>query len=224
MTVYTESQIFELLAKRYTRNFGNGEAWVFMPKVRSAAGFDAERTADALAMSLWPSKDLELHGFEVKISRSDWLRELKNPEKSAPFIELVDRWFIVAPKDIVKKEELPQNWGLIEVISDELKISKSAPTIHRSPKDAISRSMVACMLRSAIRWHNLHRANKNILEYKECDCDWSKNIEIEGNCTRKCGCGQEHMMKCRHSIVHLNDKDWIIDCAYKHILGLLNAR
>jgi len=32
-------------------------------------------------MDLWPSGGLEIHGHEVKVSRSDWLRELKEPEK-----------------------------------------------------------------------------------------------------------------------------------------------
>lgn len=38
-------------------------------EVRSATGFPGRlRSADALAMSLWPSRGLELHGFEIKVS------------------------------------------------------------------------------------------------------------------------------------------------------------
>ena len=33
------------------------------------------RYADAIAMNLWPSRGLAVHGFEIKISRGDWQRE-----------------------------------------------------------------------------------------------------------------------------------------------------
>lgn len=97
-----------LLAARYGRSSGNGPAWAFVPKVRDAAGFSATRTIDAIAMSLWPSRGLELHGHEIKVSRSDWLRELKEPEKAEAFSSVVDRWWlVVSDAQIVAAGELP---------------------------------------------------------------------------------------------------------------------
>jgi hypothetical protein len=61
-------------------------AWAFLEQVANGTGYAKKyRWADALAMGLWPSRGMELHGIEVKVSRSDWLRELENPaRKLAP--------------------------------------------------------------------------------------------------------------------------------------------
>lgn len=56
----------------------------------------------------------EILGFEVKVSRSDWLSELKKPEKADSLARYCDRWYLVIsdPK-IVKDGELPPTWGLL---------------------------------------------------------------------------------------------------------------
>ncbi len=103
----TEAEILALLAKRYA-----APVWAFLPQVRNGTGFlKLPRTADAIAMALWPSRGLELIGFEVKVHRADWLRELKDAEKAEDFFALCDRWYLVAPAEIVKPEELPASWG-----------------------------------------------------------------------------------------------------------------
>lgn len=66
-----------------------------MEHVRDAAGFNVTRTADVLALGLWPSRGNELHGFEVKVSRADWRKELAQPEKAEGWCQIVDRWWIV---------------------------------------------------------------------------------------------------------------------------------
>ena len=88
--------------------------WAFLRQVRNATGAGrVTRTADAIAMSLWPSRGLELHGFEVKVSRSDWLREVADPAKADEIARFCSRWWIVVsdPK-IVVTGELPPTWGL----------------------------------------------------------------------------------------------------------------
>ena len=47
---------------------------------RGGTGWGRVSRVDAIAMDLWPSEGLELIGFEIKTSRQDWLREVKNPE------------------------------------------------------------------------------------------------------------------------------------------------
>jgi hypothetical protein len=59
-----------LLAARYC-----APAWAIFYEVANATGANGSRYADAVAMSLYPSRGLELHGFEVKKSRWDWVRE-----------------------------------------------------------------------------------------------------------------------------------------------------
>ena len=122
-------------------------AWAFLPQVRSATGYvNQVRTADAIAMGLWPSRGLELHGFEIKVYRSDWLGELKKPEKAEEIASFCDFWWIVAPKDLIKIEELPTPWGLMIPHGATTKIVKQAEKLKSSPIDAL---FLAAILRRA---------------------------------------------------------------------------
>ena len=126
------------------------ESWAVLFEVRSETGsFGAGRYADALAMSLWPSRGLELHGFEIKVSRSDWRRELEKPEKAEPIQRFCDRWWIVAPASVVLVEELPPTWGLLvpDAKGESLRVFRQAPKME-GPRP-LDRSFVASVLRSA---------------------------------------------------------------------------
>lgn len=41
-------------------------------EVAQATGFSANRHLDAIAMELWPSRGLALHGIEIKVDLYDW--------------------------------------------------------------------------------------------------------------------------------------------------------
>ena len=81
-------------------------------EVSDATGGRRGRIADALIMGLWPSRGIHLDGVEIKTQRSDWLRELKDPQKAESISRFCDHWWIHATPDIVKEEELPTGWGL----------------------------------------------------------------------------------------------------------------
>jgi hypothetical protein len=127
----TEASVYKLLAAHVCKGAGNGPTAVIAPGVRSAAGFDARRTIDAVSLGLWPSRGMLLDGYEIKVSRSDWLRELKNPAKAEEFAGLVDRlWLVVSDPEIVKDGELPDNWGLLAVKANGLKLVTQAKRLH----------------------------------------------------------------------------------------------
>lgn len=73
------------------------------------------RYADAVAVGLWKSHGHKIEGFEIKVSRSDFLNELKQPEKSQPVFRYCNLWWLVTPKGLVQPDELPENWGLLEL-------------------------------------------------------------------------------------------------------------
>lgn len=56
-----------------------------------------------------------VHGFEIKISRSDWLRELKTGGEKSVFWRAYCNyfWLVVPDASIVKPGELPEGWGLL---------------------------------------------------------------------------------------------------------------
>jgi hypothetical protein len=121
--------------------------WAFFQQVPSSTGGAGSRTADAVAMNLWPSRGLEVHGFEVKISRNDWLRELKAPAKADEIAGYCDRfWLVVADATIVHPGELPATWGLLGPRGDGLVTVKDAAKLDSRPLD---RGFVAAILRKA---------------------------------------------------------------------------
>jgi hypothetical protein len=112
----TEAKIVDLLAQKYP-----APAWAFFPQVRNSTGYAKFiRTADALAFSLWPSRGYFCDGFEIKVSRGDWHRELAHPGKAEEMAMFCDHWWIVAPKGVVQDGELPPGWGLLEVREGKL--------------------------------------------------------------------------------------------------------
>lgn len=52
--------------------------------IRDSTGHDSERAADALALGMYRSRGREIWGFEFKVSRADWLWELRQREKLNP--------------------------------------------------------------------------------------------------------------------------------------------
>ena len=140
----TTAEVWELLQKRYS-----GDEWVILSEVRNAAGYDATRTADAIAMNMWPSRGLAMHGFEIKASRADWLRELKNPRKADAFMGRVDYWWlVVGDPAIVHDGELPDGWGLLAPRGGGLGVVTEPA---KRPAVDISRPFLASLLRRAAR-------------------------------------------------------------------------
>ena len=145
---FTEARLLSMLRSRYSGRAGNGPRWAFVTHVRDAAGFNATRTIDAIAVDTWPSSGIALHGFEVKTSRGDWRRELAQPHKAAAFTSYLDYFWVVAPRYVVKPAELPDGWGLIEARGDRLGAVVQA---RRGVPEPITRSLVACLMRAACR-------------------------------------------------------------------------
>lgn len=126
----TEADLLRALATRH-----QPPAWAFLSHVRNGTGFSrVTRTADALAMSLYPSRGLHLHGFEVKVYRNDWLRELKTPEKAEEIWRYCHFWWVVAASEsVVYEEELPPKWGLLIPHGKALRAVVKAQAVEAEP-------------------------------------------------------------------------------------------
>ncbi len=139
---WTEAVVFELLKGP----FPDG-AYVRVPQVRNGTGFTQRtRTADALIVSCWPSRGLWFAGVEIKVSPSDWKRELASPAKSHAIQQWCNYWYVACPRGIVPIGELPPTWGLIECDARGCKITKPAPKLKPKPPDA---AFICAVLRQA---------------------------------------------------------------------------
>ena len=118
-------QVLHALRTKYD---DNGYSYAFLEQVGNATGWSCNRHADALAVSLWESRGLEITGFEVKVSRTDWLKELKHPDKADPIAKYCNSWYLVlGDADIIQFGELPMTWGLmVPHTKNSLKIVKQA--------------------------------------------------------------------------------------------------
>lgn len=121
--------------------------YAIMWEVSNATGGGAKRYADAVIMSLWPSRGLELHGVEIKISRSDWKREAADPRKAEAIARFCDRWYVhTAPGVVDDLSDLPPAWGLREFDGKSWKTIREA---SKNEPEPMSRSFLAALLRRA---------------------------------------------------------------------------
>lgn len=142
----TESQVRTgELTEKIWNHFGAG--YIKLTQVRAATGWVDLNTADMMVMGEWPSTGNELHGFEVKVSRADWLNEVKNPRKNDSVKGYCDRWWLViSDESMVKEGELPDDWGMMvwQGRGRKLKVVKAAPKLDAAPMD---HCFVASLLR-----------------------------------------------------------------------------
>lgn len=135
--------------KAALRNRYDSQAYALMFEVANATGMNHSRWADAVAVGLWPSRGLTISGFEIKVSRADWLKELKQPAKAEAICKFCHQWWVVAgDSKIVRDDELPPTWGLMVLTGRGLKATKNAPNL--SPQQ-ITPAFLAALLRSAAK-------------------------------------------------------------------------
>lgn len=156
----------QMVVEKYGGSHGaeNLAKYIALTQVAASTG-GANNIADVMVLGAWHSSGNLLEGFEVKVSRSDWLNEVKNPEKSKPTKQYCDKWWLViANQDMVKEGELPEDWGMMTVVDGQLKVIKQAPRLESVP---MSHDFVASLLRTDARGNiPLDVHNDQMKDYK----------------------------------------------------------
>lgn len=161
---HTERDMLDALHDRYSqRSQGALRRYVCAEHVRAACGFSGYtyadggyrtmRTADFIAQDLWEAQGLRLHGHEVKVSRSDWLTELADPEKAETIKRYCDHWWLVVPDKAIVRDDLPDGWGLLALGRDgRLRVQRPAPKLNPEPIPATFRaSLMRAVAKTAAR-------------------------------------------------------------------------
>lgn len=93
------------------------------------------RKIDVLILSQWASRGHELDAVEVKVSASDWKRELKQAHKADFWWEHTHRFWVAVPAEIVDKvkDDLPPTWGLLSVRPTATTVVVQAPKHDAKP-------------------------------------------------------------------------------------------
>jgi hypothetical protein len=153
----TSVDVLQALRARYAP-----PEWYLLTEVQNGTGYQGNVFADAVAVSAfqkgqkivgarsWYRFGAEIHGFEIKITRGDFLAEVKNPKKSEAVQRFCDRWWLVTQAGLVEVSELPSGppgWGLIEVKDGVAKIVHLAPKAKKRP--VLTEAFVASLVRRA---------------------------------------------------------------------------
>lgn len=121
--------------------------WVYLQELRIGGGYgkDSEQRLDGFAIAYAPSKQNRAIVYEVKVSRSDFMSEIKKPIKRRRGLAYSNEFYFVCPQGMVKVEEVPPECGLIEVSEQgDLLITTKAPFRDTFP---LPRNFIASVLR-----------------------------------------------------------------------------
>ena len=134
------TEILEALRGRY-----HPPEWAFFEELRAGTGYDygrrnadgqkvgVEKRLDAWAFHLWPSDGYQPTGFEIKVSRSDFLREQKKVGKTDRYMALCQFFYYVTPANLVLPREVPDDAGLIWVYPGQPTRTKKKPPHREMP-------------------------------------------------------------------------------------------
>src|SRR5215831_5750364 len=90
--------------------------WLFFRELRVGTGRQngSEQRLDAFALNTLPHTAMKRVCYEVKVSRSDFLVELKRPLKRRVGMRYSNEFYFVAPAGLIALSEVPSECGLIE--------------------------------------------------------------------------------------------------------------
>lgn len=158
----TERDMLDLLLARYTaiRRGTIADRWTRAEHVATDLGHrrsGVTKVADFIAADKYPGvpygSALAFHGHEVKVSRPDWLSELRDLSKSEAIKRYMHHWWlVVSDPAIVRGDELPGDWGLIVKAGTRLRAVTAAPRLEPEPLPAdLAISLMAAAARTAHR-------------------------------------------------------------------------
>jgi hypothetical protein len=154
-----------LIANRHLKD-------VFVPECKNGpTHYTEHRRLDAWAMDRsWAHPCFT--GYEIKISRSDWLKD----QKVTDYLALCNRLWIVAPVGILQPEELPEGVGWLAPASTGSMLLTKRKAVHREIDPPVSLLLYVLMCRAKIgaeyartREERADRWRRNIEEDRALD-------------------------------------------------------
>ncbi|KKM45479.1 hypothetical protein LCGC14_1560660 [marine sediment metagenome] len=155
MSERTDS-VREALRRRYC-----WPKYCYIEEAANGTGSHRGRLADGLALAVWPSSGLWLYGFEIKVQRSDLLRELRDRQKWRAVGRYCDYWWLVVAAGVWRKtDDIPAAWGVMEALpgnphagSEWQRMDQLVPRRRprRQESEPLDRPFIAAILRDGVR-------------------------------------------------------------------------
>lgn len=146
--VVTRPHLYAALQRRLSREGG----WYLLQEVgEGSAG--GQRYTDVVAVQTFWSRGIRAEGYELKVDRRDWLRELKDPDKAERQAAHLDAFWLVSSAGVVQdSNEVPPPWGWLELTAGgTLQRRRTAARLHRTLRTQWPVHLTTALLRAAAR-------------------------------------------------------------------------
>lgn len=168
--------IYKLLLDKYN----DPNQYACAGEVSNSTGYAASRRLDFVVADCWPSHGYQIHGFEIKVSKSDLRRELMEPAKHNIFFDHIDTYTLVAPVDIVDMDIIPAKWGVL-VVKDGKLVTKRRPIpLHDESTATINRGFAFSLIRAINKQCAQSRAIDKLLREK-----YDEGVEYGKYCAKR---------------------------------------
>lgn len=173
MSGFSERSIQDMLGEKHAQD-------VFVRACKSGPSWTGERVRilDGWAMPRSWARP-QCVGYEIKLSRSDWLGDKKWPS----YLELCHQLYIVCPHGLLKKSEIPDPLGLVYACAGEgrrLITAKKAAVRDVQIPESLFRYVL--MNRCQISEHDVH-GKQGVDEWRA----WLAGKRETRNLGRRCG-------------------------------------
>lgn len=98
-----------------------GSQWARFVELNQGTGGRMGRRIDFYAMNVWPSNSYHRVAYEIKLTRADFANEINDPTKREFAEKVANECYFVAPAGMIQPDELPEWWGLYEVVKNGLR-------------------------------------------------------------------------------------------------------
>lgn len=124
----TSAEVVAAIRTHRHRNRAREAEWIFLTELRTGTGYgrDARCYIDAWAMHCWPSREHLRISYEVKVSRTDFIREIRKPSKRIMAMRYSNEFYFAAPEGLLKASEMPDDCGLVEIAPDGVGVALRA--------------------------------------------------------------------------------------------------
>lgn len=133
--------------KKHEKLIKLGAAWLFKNPPTKGNMYCTKCSIVATELSTFALENPDVIGFandtnsvllEAKISRADFKRDFKKKFRINPELGLGNFRLYITPKGLIKTEELPEGWGLLEVDEkDKIRLVKPAERQTANKEDEI---------------------------------------------------------------------------------------
>lgn len=130
--------------------------WIFLRELRVGTGSrnSSAQRLDAFALNCLPHLGMKRVCYEIKLSRADFLCEMRHPLKRRIGLRYSNEFYFVAPAGVLSPDEIPVACGLIEVGFAHTEESKHLVRSHHGFFHIDDATLAYCLVAIPAPWRD----------------------------------------------------------------------